>query len=684
VADGDPSQTLDVYLPTGSAGPYPVLLALHGGGADKQDMSRLALRFAKLGYVTLALNFRDMPGHTYPAPVQDAFCALAWTFANAETYNLDTGRIVAVGHSVGGTLAAMLAAVDEPARYLQDCPQQLPGGSLLQGAVAFTGIFDYMNFSSTSYFHDYLNGSPSQTPETWAEASVVTWIDGSEPPFLLIHGEVDDNIPPENSTDFAAALEQAGVAATVLIVPGARHNDIINHAQSFEALENFLQTLNAAPVISGLSDQSIADGERFPAFKLDDYVTDSDHADREITWSFAGNVELEPRIVNVKGEFSVQVPDADWTGSETILLTACDPGGLCDAVDVVFSVNYENDAPLLRVQNQAVLPGDSFTAIALGEHVQDVDHAPAEITWSFAGGEELDLVVADGVLTVRASDETWRGSETVQLRACDAGGACGSQEVTFTVLDESDLVVTYVGNEGFLIISAGKKILVDALHRSRMSPEIMALLENAQPPFDGVDLILVTHNHADHFDPEMVGQHMTNNPEALFVSTYQAVADLQAEYAGWDEIQERVTSVRLEPQGSLQQTINGVPLEMIELPHGDPGLQPPHNIGFLITLGEHKLLHTGDLVPASVDLPYLQAYDLPSKQIDVLFMAHLMLLDQSYHDLLEQAFPTRYLIPMHLDPARDRLNYNTISEYFPEAITFRAELASWLMPDKDF
>jgi acetyl esterase/lipase len=243
VAGGDPSQQLDVYLPTGSTGPYPVLLAIHGGGADKRDLGKLALRFAQLGYATLALNFRDMPRHTYPAPVEDAFCALAWALANAETYNLDTARIVAVGHSVGGTLAATLAAVDDPAHYMQDCPHELPETNLLQGAVTFTGIFDYMNFSRTSYFHDYLNGKPAQAPETWAEASVVTWIDGSEPPFLLIHGEADTNITPENSTDFAAVLEQAGVAATVLIVPDARHGDIINHARSFEALQVFLETL---------------------------------------------------------------------------------------------------------------------------------------------------------------------------------------------------------------------------------------------------------------------------------------------------------------------------------------------------------------------------------------------------------------------------------------------------------
>ena len=243
VVDGDPSQELDVYLPTSPTGPFPVLLAMHGGGADKRDLGKLALRFAKLGYATVSLNFRDMPRHTYPAPVQDAFCALAWTFANAETYNFDTGRIVAVGHSVGGTLAAMLAVVDDPALYLQDCPHQLPETYRVQGAVPFTGIFDYMNFSSASYFHNYLNDKPNQAPETWAQASAVTWIDGSEPPFLLIHGEMDSNIPMENSTDFAAVLKGAGVTATVLTIPNARHGDIINHAQSFETLEDFLETL---------------------------------------------------------------------------------------------------------------------------------------------------------------------------------------------------------------------------------------------------------------------------------------------------------------------------------------------------------------------------------------------------------------------------------------------------------
>jgi L-ascorbate metabolism protein UlaG (beta-lactamase superfamily) len=380
----------------------------------------------------------------------------------------------------------------------------------------------------------------------------------------------------------------------------------------------------------------------------------------------------------------------------TVLLSACSSSAQPTSTPVLrqardeaatatptATAEAENATPVIfGLADQGMADGERFPEFKLDNYVTDADHSADEITWSFAGNAVLDLDVADGVLTVSASDEDWRGSEKAQFQPCDAGGACDSQGVAFTILNESQLVVTYVGNEGFLISSDGKKILVDALHRIEMSPETLALLENARPPFDGIDLVLVTHNDPDHFHAETVGRHLANNPEALFVSTYQAVADLQAGYEGWDEIKERVASVQLEPQGSLQQTFNDIPVEMIELPHGDPSLQPPLNLGFIITLGKHKLLHTGDLVPAAVDLAYLQAYDLPGKHIDVLFMSHLMLLDQSYHSFLEQAFPARYLIPMHLHPVRDRLNYDTISGYFPDAIIFRTELASWLMPSE--
>ncbi len=77
----------------------------------------------------------------------------------------------------------------------------------------------------------------------------------------------------------------------------------------------------------------------------------------------------------------------------------------------------------------------------------------------------------------------------------------------------SKVDVTYVGNAGYLINIGDKKILIDALFKGfagnyELPQEVQLKLTNAQPPFDDVDLILVTHAHGDHIDLSMERQHM--------------------------------------------------------------------------------------------------------------------------------------------------------------------------------
>ena len=87
--------------------------------------------------------------------------------------------------------------------------------------------------------------------------------------------------------------------------------------------------------------------------------------------------------------------------------------------------------------------------------------------------------------------------------------------------------VTHVFNTGYLITVGDKRILIDALYLGH--PEgILKPVVYAQPPFDGVDLILATHEHHDHFSPELVGRYMKENPQTLFVSTGSAVDQLIA------------------------------------------------------------------------------------------------------------------------------------------------------------
>lgn len=248
IPDGHYRQRLDVYLPEGEEGPFPVVFALPGGGGSRSDFGLWASRLGKAGVALVAADYRDMPQFGYPTPIQDAACALAWLHAYADTLNLDPGRVVALGHSLGGTVAATLATAADPADWLSDCPYPAPQGRWLAGVAALTGLFDYLAIDEgqtglMNYLEGYFDGAREENRQLWSDASPIQWIAGSEPPFLLIHGLADTSIPPAQSEGFAAALEAAGVPVELLLIPDGHHMSIIWSPESYQAVTDLIASL---------------------------------------------------------------------------------------------------------------------------------------------------------------------------------------------------------------------------------------------------------------------------------------------------------------------------------------------------------------------------------------------------------------------------------------------------------
>jgi len=243
--DGLKEHKLDIYLPTGNNGPFPTILMIHGGSGKKMDLIYWGQILSKTGYAAVSIDHRQWPDYKYPVHLEDAFCALAWIHSSAKTYDFDTENIIVMGHSAGGTLAALLGVIDNPSPFLEDCPHTLPDNDWIQGVIPFTGIFDYQTVigespSLDSYAIGLLGGTSQELPQIWREASAVSSVDGSDPPFLLIHGQDDQNIPASQSREFAAILEAAGVEVELLIIPDAGHNQIINSSESSDAVKNFI------------------------------------------------------------------------------------------------------------------------------------------------------------------------------------------------------------------------------------------------------------------------------------------------------------------------------------------------------------------------------------------------------------------------------------------------------------
>lgn len=120
---------LSVYRRPGSSGPRPCVFNIHGGGmviGDRFFGLSLALPWIKEhDAVVTTVEYRLAPEYPDPYPVEDCYAALEWVAEHAEEIGVDIGRLVLVGASAGGGLAAGTALL------ARDRGGPVPAGQML-------------------------------------------------------------------------------------------------------------------------------------------------------------------------------------------------------------------------------------------------------------------------------------------------------------------------------------------------------------------------------------------------------------------------------------------------------------------------------------------------------------------------------------------------------------------------
>lgn len=166
----------------------------------------------------------------------------------------------------------------------------------------------------------------------------------------------------------------------------------------------------------------------------------------------------------------------------------------------------------------------------------------------------------------------------------------------FSQRTEYKIDVTYIANAGFLIESGGKKILIDALFdngwNTYLTPadSIVSKIVNQQPPFNKVNLMLITHNHEDHFNDSMVVAYLNNNSENVLIAPPLVTMAIlkNPEFKNKNQVVE-VDKINREKNDT---TINGIRIRSFFILH-DSRPQIEH-VGYLINIGEYKVFHSGD------------------------------------------------------------------------------------------
>jgi len=230
--EGDEAETsrrLDVVAPLGATN-LPSLVIVHGGGwtsggRQADHVQRIAEWFAKRGVIAVPLDCRLVPEVSLYDMVRDVADGVAWVHRHVAEYGGDPQRIFLLGHSSGAHLNALLAC---DRQYLDALavPREVPAG-----VVAIAGIYDLRDPRKTST----IIGRPAVRilfgagEELLRRLSPVLYVHEGMPPFLLLNGQGDDLIQPEQTVGMERAMREVGASCTVAVIARRNHQTIFSN-----------------------------------------------------------------------------------------------------------------------------------------------------------------------------------------------------------------------------------------------------------------------------------------------------------------------------------------------------------------------------------------------------------------------------------------------------------------------
>lgn len=224
----------------------PAVLYFPGGGftsADHEKFLEMRYALACAGYVVAACEYRAVP-NKFPALLEDAKAAVRWMRAHASEFGVDANRIGLLGDSAGGYVVQMAGATNGEKNWNVGDFKEV--SSDVQAVVSIYGISDLTTIGegignenvhasaavtealllNGPAFKDFAGASVNADPEKAKAASPIGHVDGTEPPFLLMHGSGDKVVSPLQSKKMFEALQNKKVEAEYVLVRGAEHGDL--------------------------------------------------------------------------------------------------------------------------------------------------------------------------------------------------------------------------------------------------------------------------------------------------------------------------------------------------------------------------------------------------------------------------------------------------------------------------
>jgi acetyl esterase/lipase len=216
--DAASALALDVYAPP-HAEHAPVVVYFYGGSwmsGKRQWFRWMGEALAAQGVVTVIADVRLWPRTRLDGFLRDGAEAVRWARDHASEFGGDSSRLFVMGHSSGGQIAAMLAMDKQWLATVGMTPRDLAG------FIGVAGTYDFIPFDEPEFYDMF-----GRTPEEEARSQPINFVDGDEPPALLLQGEKDTIVYPSEAIALEGRYRQQGEPVELKLYPNLGHEKLL-------------------------------------------------------------------------------------------------------------------------------------------------------------------------------------------------------------------------------------------------------------------------------------------------------------------------------------------------------------------------------------------------------------------------------------------------------------------------
>jgi acetyl esterase/lipase len=216
--DATSSLALDVYSPP-HADHAPVVVYFYGGSwmnGKRQWFRWMGEALAAQGVVAIVADVRLWPRTRLEGFLHDGAEAVRWARDHGSEFGGDPGHLFVMGHSSGGQIAAMLAMDKQWLAAVGMKPRDL------SGFIGVAGTYDFIPFDEPEFYDMF-----GHTPAEQARSQPINFVDGDEPPALLLQGEKDTVVYPSEAVSLEGRYVQQGEPVELKLYPGLGHEKLL-------------------------------------------------------------------------------------------------------------------------------------------------------------------------------------------------------------------------------------------------------------------------------------------------------------------------------------------------------------------------------------------------------------------------------------------------------------------------